>query len=59
MHDARFQSIAALRAAYRLGPTWNRLSHLRARLARFVATAPTATPERIAAVNWRAELAAR
>jgi hypothetical protein len=56
MYDARFQSIAALRAAYHLSPTWNRLSHLRARLARFVATAPTAIPERITAVNWRAEL---
>lgn len=56
MVDARFQSIVALRAAYRLSPTWNRLSHLRGRLARFVATAPKAIPERITAVNWRAEL---
>jgi hypothetical protein len=59
MYDARFQAIAALREAHRLAPTWDRASHLRARLAQFVAIAPRTLPERDTAVRWQGELAAR
>ena len=56
-YDARFQSVSALREAWRAAPTPARAERLRARMAAFIAATPRTLPERATVLRWRGELA--
>jgi hypothetical protein len=56
-YDARFQSLSALREAWRVAPTPARAERLRSRLAAFIAATPRTLPERATALRWQGELA--
>ena len=55
-HDARFQSLFAIREAYHAEPTPERASRLRSALAAFMASSPPSLPERATVQRWQAEL---
>src|SRR5439155_396909 len=58
-YAARFQSLAALREAWRVAPTPERTDRLIAALGEFLTRAPRTLPERATAARWQADMERR